>query len=54
MSMDRCSSCERFVDTDEEPDSYVGDRCICGRCQEVAGEATCYAELERSYNQDRS
>lgn len=44
MSMDRCSACERLVDTDEDLDCYVPgegimkpNRCICEFCREDLG-----------------
>lgn len=43
MSMDRCSKCDRPVDTDEYPDCYYDengdprDACVCESCQQSGG-----------------
>lgn len=36
MSIDRCSKCEAFVDTDFDCDCYENPekKCLCARCRE--------------------
>lgn len=53
MSIELCSSCGEMVDTDDEPECYIGDTCICGKCQEANEEAVYLAELNRDYAKDR-
>ena len=43
MSMDRCSSCERVIDSDDDPDCYVDTSptttvCRCEWCRDDAEE----------------
>jgi hypothetical protein len=34
MSMMCCEKCDAYIDTDYNVECFVGDRCICERCQE--------------------
>jgi len=34
MSMDRCGKCGDLVDTDDDPDAYIDDECMCEACRE--------------------
>lgn len=40
MSLDRCK-CDRFVDTDDEPECYDNPEktCLCWKCREEATES---------------
>lgn len=32
MSLTQCTICEIYIDTDEDPDCYLGDKSICDSC----------------------
>lgn len=53
MSIEICESCCDMVDTDEDTECYIGDTCICSKCQAANEEAVYLAELNRDYDKDR-
>ena len=34
MNGAECSYCCRYIDTDDFPESYIADQCICEKCRD--------------------